>query len=389
MKRYLAPAGLAVALAIAVVMAVLEPVPQGRRYDLAIQLTLALGAIWVVARAPFRKLFRKGVLAAVFLIGLVLAASQFASIDPDSEIVRYYGSAFEALDGGRNPYTAGTIFHRGADGTPIFGNFNYPPLELYPYYLAYRIAGRWDSSVLTGVMIVINALGCVVLVLTFPSVRASGLAAFFPLLMFGEIRTTPSLTFLATALLLGLIVRETRRPTRAGPWLIAVAFGFALMTKFLALPLMAAYYAHRLDLKKPASLGTAVGGGTLALATSALIMAPFGLTAVLKNTWLFNLVLEDRAALTTFYPNVLSGPLKALGWGGLYPVAAVAAVGAAVLAAPRLRLFPALLAAVFVFLLAAPTPEPQYLPTVLYVALAFRCLEIERDGGAESPGSPA
>lgn len=381
MTKHLAPAALGLAIAVSAAMAVLKPVPHGHRYDLALQLTVGLFLIWGLAKVPLRLVFNKSVLAAVFVAGIGWGVFNLSSIDPDSEIVGSYRSVFEAIDSGRNPYTSGTIFHLGEDGTPVYGNFNYPPAEIYPYYLVYRITGRWTSAVLTGTMIVLNGLGCVLLILTFPGVRAASLAAFFPLFLLGEIRTNPSLTFLVAAAVLSLIVMEKRRPRRAGPFLVAVVFGIGLMTKFLVLPLMAAYYGNKFRPRRPASLGPIVGGGALALGTSVLIMAPFGIAAVVKNTFLFNLVLKDRAVLTTFYPNVLSGPLNALGWGTIYPFVAIAAVGAAVLLAPRLRLFPALLTAVYAFLLAAPTPEPQYLPIVLYLALAGRCLEQEGEPG--------
>lgn len=380
-KKLLAPAALALALAIAVVMAVLKPVPHGHRYDLAVQLTLGLWLIWLVAKAPLRLVFNRTTLAAVFLAGIGLGVLNFASIDPNAETVGYYRSVFEAMDRGENPYTSGTIFHRGEDGAPVYGNFNYPPVEIFPYYLAYRVAGRWDVTVFTASMLLINGLACAVILLTWPSVGVSSLAAFFPLLLFGEIKTNPSLTLLAAAVLVWLIVRERRRPSPFGPYLVALAFGVGLMTKFLIWPLAAAYFASKLLRKGPGRLGPAIGGAALALGTSALIMAPFGIWAVLKNTALFNVVLRDRAVLTTFYPNILSGPLKALGLEIIYPVAAMVAVGAAVLAAPRLRPFAALLLAAFVFLLAAPTPEPQFLPVVLSLALASRCLE--KDEGAK------
>ncbi len=377
MKKHLVPAALAVSVAISIAMAVLRPVPHGHRYDLALQLTVGLSLVWLFIKAPLRLAFDKRVLAAIFVAGLGLGLFNLASIDPEAEIVGFYRSAFETIDAGGNPYTSGTIFHRGEDGAAVYGNFNYPPAEIYPYYLAYRIAGRWNSAVFTGTMVLMNGLAVVILALSFPGLRAAGLAAFLPFLLFGEIKTNPALTFLMTAVLLALIVRDLRRPGRLAPVLIAVAFGIGLMTKFLVLPLMAAFYWHKVELRRPASLLPAAGGGTLALLTSASIMAPFGIAAVLKNTLLFNLVLKDRAVLTTFYPNVLSGPLAALGLGTVYPIAGVVVVGAAVLAAPRLRLFPALLAAVFAFLLAAPTPEPQYLPVVLGLALAFRGWEKE------------
>jgi hypothetical protein len=378
MKRYFVPAALGLAVAVSLAMAVLKPVPHGHRYDLAVQLTVGLSLVALFARLPPRRVFSRGVLAAVLVAGVGLGIVNLATVGRNDEIVAAYRSVFEALDSGRNPYTAGTIFHRDEQGRTVYGNFNYPPAEIYPYYLAAKIAGRWDRGVLTGVIVLLNALGCLVLVLTFPGVRAAELAAFFPFFLFGEVRTNPSLTFLVAALLLWLVLRERRRPSRAGPWVIAVVFGLGLLTKFLIVPLMAAYYWHAFDARKPASLGPIVGQGSVALGTAALAMAPFGLGAVLKSTFLFNVVLEQRAPLTTFYPNVLSGPLSALGGAAAYPAFAALALGTAIALAPRLRLFPALLTAVFVFLLAAPTPEPQYVPLVLYLALAWRCAEREK-----------
>ena len=379
MKKSLLPGVLALSLAISLAMGILKPVPHGHRYDLAVQLSLGLSLIWLLGRVPLERIFDRGVLAAVLVAGLGWGIVNVSSIDPRSEIVGYYRSVFEAIDSGRNPYTSGTVFHLGEDGKPVYGNFNYPPAEIYPYYLAYRVFGRWDSAVLTGVMILINGLACLVLLATFPHVRAWKLAAFFPLFLVGEIKTNPALTLLVTAVILGFIVRGTEKPGRGRPCLVAVVFGIGLMTKFLILPLMAAYYWNKFRVKEPASLVPIVGGGAAALATSALIMAPFGISAVLKNTFLFNLVLGDRSSLTTFYPNVISGPLAALGLGAIYPFAALAVVAMAILAAPRLGLFTAMLTAVFAFLLAAPTPEPQYLTVVLYLALVSRVAELERD----------
>jgi hypothetical protein len=376
-KKYLVPAGLGLAVAISLVMAVLKPVPHGHRYDLAVQLSVGLSLIAIFIRIPSRQALSRGALAAVFLAGLGMGVVNVVSSHRNAEIVEAYRSVFEVLDRGGNPYTAGTIVHRDEDGRTVLGNFNYPPAEIYPYYLAYRIVGRWNGAVLAAVLVLLNALCCVILVLTFPDVRTAELAAFFPIFLFGEIRTNPSLVFVVTALLIWLIVLEKRQPSRTGPWIIAVVFGIGLATKFLIVPLMAAYYWNALGARKRASYGPIIGQGALALGTGALIMAPFGLAAVLKSTFLFNLILKERAAMTTFYPNALSGPLSALGWGSAYHVVALAVFGAAVLAACRLRLFPALLTAVFVFLLAAPTPEPQFLPIVLYVALAARWAERE------------
>lgn len=376
-RKGLVPAALLLCLAVSIALFFLKPVPHGHRYGLAVELSLALILIWGLCRMPRRLLCRKGVLAAIFLVGLAWGVREVAAIDPRAEIVDVYRTVFEALDSGRDPYTCGTIFHRDERGLPAYGNFNYPPAEIGPYYLAYRILGRWDSGVLTGVMLALNAACCLILLATFPGAPAASLAAFFPIFLAGEIKTNPSMTFLVTAILIWLMARERARPAKVRPVLIAAVFGIGLMTKFLIMPIMAAYYWHRFDRKRPASLGPIAAGGAVAAAAAAAVMAPFGIMAVVRNTILFNLNLDERAALTTFYPNVLSGPLNALGLQGIYPFAAAAAVSAAVLAAPRLRLFPAILTACFVFLLAAPTPEPQYLPILVYLAVASRWLATE------------
>jgi hypothetical protein len=382
-KKVLGPAALALCLVIALAMAALKPVPNGHRYDLAVQLTLGLCLLALFAGAPARRAFSRGVRTAVFIAGIGLGALNLASIGPDAEIVAYYRTAFAAMDAGANPYTAGTIWHLGEGGTTVYGNFNYPPGELIPYYLAYRVAGHWDRAVLVSVMILMNGLCCVLLILAFPTVPAVKMAAFFPLFLLGEIRATPSIAFLAVAVLVWLLVREERRPSRAGPYLIALAFGIGATAKFLVWPLMGAYYWHRLVRPEPGRRGPVIAGGALALGTSALIMAPFGIGAVVRNVLFFNVELKERAALTTFYPNVVSGPLEALGLGSVFAVAAVAVAGGAILAAPRFRLFPALLLAAFAFLLAAPTPEPQFLPAVLYLAVAYQGRRLEEDAGTE------
>ena len=58
------------------------------------------------------------------LVGLGLGIGEISVIDPHSEIVQVYDSVFSAIRDGRNPYTAGTIFHYAEFKEPVFGNFN-------------------------------------------------------------------------------------------------------------------------------------------------------------------------------------------------------------------------------------------------------------------------
>jgi hypothetical protein len=379
-KRFFVPGALAACVALSTLMWVLKPIPHGHRYDLAFQLSLCLTLLWLLDRASPEWTFKKGILIPVLLIGLALGALNLSTIDFNSEIVHCYGDVFKAIDGGRNPYTGQTIFHSGEGGQIVYGNFNYPPMEIYPYYLAYRICGAWNAGVLTATMLLIHALCCLVFVKMFPRIRLVYVIPYFSFFMFGEVRTNPAMTFLVTALILLFIRQDAKRPRRWSRYLIAVLFGIGLATKFLIIPLMAAYYWHKFDPKRLRSLATIALDTGIAVGTTALIMLPYGVKTVFKNTILFNLVLKDRAVLTTFYPNALSGPFSWLGLSGLYSYAAVAILALSILVAPKLKLFSAMLAAAYTFLLVAPTPEPQYLPIVLFLVLTARCAAVEDEG---------
>jgi hypothetical protein len=373
-------------VAASLVLFVLRPVPGGRHYEYVLIMSLALSAIWLLYAAPPRTFFGRGALAFVLLAGLVLGIVNLCVIRTDSEVVKAYKSVFDALEAGRNPYTSGTIYHEIEGQGPVFGNFNYPPLEIAPYYLAYKIAGTWNIAVLATAMIVLQALAAVLLFRILPRIRPALLLPFVPMIVLGEVKTTVAMTLLLTAAVLWVVRRDMDRPRPGHRYLIAVLFGFGLMTKFLVAPLMAAYYWHGFDPKRPRTLGRIGIDLGLSLATAALIMAPFGLVDVFKNTVLFNIVLKDRAVLTTFYPNVLSGPLAWAGWSSLFPVAAVVIMAAAVLAAPKLRLFPALLLAGYVFMFLATTPEPQFLSALLFVVVVAQGLAVEA-ADRSSPGA--
>jgi len=101
-----------------------------------------------------------------------------------------------------------------------------------------------------------------------------------------------------------------------------------------------------------------------------VVMSPFGPVNVFRQTVLFNLVLSDRAPRTTFYPNVLSGVMTWVGAPGAYSVLAVLVLALGVLVAPWMRLLPAMLCGASVLLVVSPTPEPQYVPVIVYLAFA-------------------
>jgi len=397
LKRCAAPALFAACVIVSVVMDVFKPVPHGHRYGYAVVLSLALAAIWLLYEVRPTLVLSRAFLAAVLVAGLFFAGSELLLIraKPHPEIVEYYASVFQAMREGKNPYTCGTIFHVAEFSTPVYGNFNYPPLEIFPYYLAFWATGIWGSAFLAAVNVALQFLACLILLWTFPVVKRRLLLPFFPLLIFLEIHLSIALTLLVTALILLVVARNRERTKPAHRFLIAALFGVGLMTKFLILPLMVGYYACQFDWKNLKSLGKIAVDGAVALAVAVAIMAPFGVGAVFRNTIAFNLILRDRAVLTTYFPNVLSGPFVWAGIGWLYPYAVVGILAASVLVATRLRLFSALMLVPYAFLLVAPVPERQYIPVILYIAVVGIVLSLKEKGAdvmrrtAAAQGSPA
>jgi len=365
-------------MALALVMWILKPIPNGHLYWRAVLLAFGLAVAWLIyVASPKKVLFRKGVLIPILLCGIGFGVKNLATIKPNVELVPHYQDVFNTLDSGKNPYTVGTIFHYTDDYKPVFGNFNYPPLEMYPYYLAYRIAGTWNIRVFTVTILLLHVLAGLLFVLMFPRVRFGFLLPFLPMIVFGEVKTGVAMTLLITALILWQIKMDRRKPGGIHRYAIAVLFGLGLMTKFLLIPLMAAYYWHKFDTRRLRSLLEIAADVSIAVLTAVLIMAPYGVANVLKNTILFNVVLKDRAAQTIFFPNVLSGLMTWIGLETLYSVAAVAILAVAVLVAPRLSLFSAMLTAAYVFLLVAPTPELQFIPVIVLIIAAARFMTIE------------
>lgn len=362
----------------ALLLLLYEPVPGGRRYEYALIQALSLTAVWLLAATRPETFFGRRVLAFILFAGLVLGAANLAVVRSDSEIVRAYGTVFEALDSGRNPYAAGTIHHEIEGAGEVLGDFNYPPLEIAPYYLAYRVSGTWNATVLVATMVLIQAVCALLLFRVLPRVRPILLLPFLPMVLLGEVKTNVALTFLFAALIARAVVRQEDAPRPGRRLALAVLFGLGALTKFLILPLMAAYYVHETDPRDPRSLARTGRDLAVASAVAFAVMAPFGVGAVLRNTLLFNVVLEDRAVLTTFYPNVLSGPLAWLGLSALYPAAALVLVAGTIVAARKLPVLPAMLAASCAFMLAASTPEPQFLPVIVFLVAVMQGRALER-----------
>jgi len=370
------PAVFLLCLLFSLMLFLTRPIPHGHRYDLALKLSIELFAIWLVFSFEPRRLSMKLVIALILMAGIILGCYQLKTINPDPEIIETYKSVFKDLEEGRNPYTSGRIYHRDEAGQVVYQNFNYPPMELYPYWLFYRIFRVWNQRHLTVFLISLQFLAGLVLVLTFRKIRLSYLLAFWPLLVFSEIKTNPAMTMLTVSVFIALLYHQETKPSVLNRYLTAMVIGLGLLTKFLVIPLAAAYYFLRLDFRRWKNFFQVVSEGLVSIFVALVLMLPFGPWKVIKSTILFNLNLGERNIYTTFYPNVLSGFFYLIKKPGIYPYAAVLIMIVAVLLASRLKLFSAMLLSGMAFLLVSPTPEPQYFGTMLLLAIAAKMMEI-------------
>ena len=85
-------------------------------------------------------------------------------IDWNSEIVHVYRTLFSALSNGQNPYLEPVIYHRLADSSASYSQFNYPPGEIPIYLLFHTLFNQWNYGVLIFANLMINMF--VVLVFT-------------------------------------------------------------------------------------------------------------------------------------------------------------------------------------------------------------------------------
>ena len=253
-RRYLAPAGLALCILVSVVMIVLKPIPHGHRYDLALKLSLALSVFWFLYEVKPAWTIKRGVLIFACLAGLGLGIGEISVINPRSEIVQVYDSVFSAIRDGATPTPRGRSSTTPNSRSPSSGTSTTRRWRSTPTTWPARLTGAWNSTVMTAIFIALHLLVCLIFLRTFPEVKRRYLVPFFPLFLFTEIITNSAMTFFVTALILLVVRKDQAGPRPAYRVLIAALFGVGLMTKFLIIPLMAAYYGRKIDWKKPATL---------------------------------------------------------------------------------------------------------------------------------------
>jgi len=384
--HYILPACLIVCFLFSLFLFIARPLPAGQHYELVLKLCLELLCVWLVYYLSPEFLNHKLVMVIILLAGLSLGYYQLSRPRENPEITKTYESVFKDLEEGKNPYTSGRIYHRNSQEQIVYQNFNYPPLELYPYWFFYRLFRVWNMQSLSYFLMFIQFLAGIILVLTFRQSQARYLLAFLPLLVFSEITTNPAMNMLLVSIFMALLYRQERKPSTANQLLLAIVIGLGLSAKFFFIPLAVSYYYWQLKVKDIKSWLGVGGQALLSLAVSWLLMLPFGPLNVINSTILFNLNLGERNIYTTFYPNILSSCFYLIGQPEFYGPTAVLILLVVILFSHKISLYTALLLSGITFLLIAATPEPQYFGTLLLLCLASKIIRSSTQTAAIAGG---
>ena len=98
-----------------------------------------------------------------------------------------------------------------------------------------------------------------------------------------------------------------------------------------------------------------------------IALTPFGIMAVIENTVIFNLNLDTRQEFTTYYPNILSFIFYYFNIKLFYTIAAIILLFFSLIITRKLEILERITIILALSLLIFPTPEDQYLGSLLSV----------------------
>lgn len=338
--------------------------------------TFALFGFYLVYKLPHRVIFSRKI-RWLLLIFVPLLLVPILLADPEYESIYTYQSVFDSLDEGNNPYTSGTIYHR-VDDSVVLGNFNYPPMTIPFYWLAYLSLGTWDINLMILVNLLARVLVCMVFVKMTPKLRHYQRLPFYMFFLLLGTTYPLTMTFLIVSLIMYFLMRNdlSKRKSTTNKYLyLPVLFSLGLLTKFFVVPIFFAYFYHYFfNLRKT---GDAIKQIVLIGIVTSLILLPFGIMNVIDNTMLFNLNLGQRAGYATFYPNIVSGPFSWLDAELAYAFFAAIAFGFFLYIFDK-NLVTKIVYTCMAFMLLIPTPEPQYLVILFYIVIVSKYMESAR-----------
>ncbi|MHA2497474.1 MAG: hypothetical protein ACXAEI_18530, partial [Candidatus Hodarchaeales archaeon] len=316
-----------------------------------------------------------GILVCVSVLGYILLFG-FPIIANDAEVIYVYSDVFATLSKGNNPYEGNHIYHRVEASDVVYGNFNYPPLEIIAYYLAYLIVGTWNATILMSTTLILHAIACLILFQTYSEINWKKKVPILSIILLTNLNYTGGLTLIFVSLFLALQRRRETKPQL----MLGLVIGLGLLTKFF-FGLIVIIYLW--SLLKQGNFKKAFVEGGLGSVIAVLIMIPFGIVNVITATLLFQSDFGVRGEQTTYFPNIFSGLAYVLGIEQFFPILAII-IFIAFLTTRKMsfptNLFLATVLSMFLF----PTPEAQYLTSIFVILVWTKLAEARAKGVASN-----
>lgn len=356
------------------ILIILEPVPEavyflGSVIILPVVLFVIWTSRWISATNFFyNKLFRLWVVP--FIISAIVLT---VLVDWDAELVHVYRSLFSALSNGQNPYLEPVIYHRLADGSVTYSRFNYPPGEIPLYLLVYTLLNEWNYGVLIFANLLFNAVVALVFILKTPDLDWDAKLPYIILLIVSNLHNSVSTTFLSMMMASILLLDMNVNPTNVKRIGLILAISLGLLAKFFMIPFAAIYFWDRIVETREWSYFI---DAAVILSIVLLINWPFGWFNVVQSSVLFNLDLSIRAEVTTYFFSPISSLFYFLDIKILYAPFVIILFLTAIIATRHLSLLNRLVLVLAFSLLLFPTPENQFVGSVLGLLILSKVNEL-------------
>ena len=352
----------------------LEPVPEavyflGSVIILPVVLFIIWTSRWISATDFFyNKLFRLWVIP--FIISAIVLT---VLVDRDAELVHVYRSLFSALSNGQNPYLDPVIYHRLANESVVYSRFNYPPGEIPLYLLVNTLLNEWNYGVLIFANLMLNVVVALVFTKKTPDLDWDAKLPYVFLLIVSNLHNSVSTTFLSVMMTSIILLEVDVNPTNVKRIGLILAISLGLLAKFFMLPFAVIYFWDRIVEKREWSYFI---DAAMILSIVMLIIWPFGWFNVVQRTFLFNLDLSVRAEETTYFFNPISALFYFLNIKILYAPFVIILFLTAIIATRHLPLLNRLVLVLTFCLLLFPTPENQFVGSVLGLLILSKVYEL-------------
>lgn len=304
-----------------------------------------------------------------------LAVAIYSIINSDwhKELIYTYETLFYALSNSLNPYTSNVIYHRLSDGSVIFSTFNYLPGEIIPYYIAFILFRSWNFGIMLIVNLFINLIVTLVFIFHLPQINRSTKILYSFLLLFTSLTHSASLVFFLIMISSLLLVNQKENLKVKYRVALVILMGVGTVAKFFMLPFIFLYFWNNIiERKKRSYFADCIGTCSIFL----LFTYPFGVWEVVYSTILFNLNLTQRAQVTTYYFNIVSGFCYYTHLQILYGILVGILFLLTIILTRNIPFHRRILYVSLIALIIFPTPEDQFLGSLFGLLLVSKLKEL-------------